>query len=62
MTPNQKTAKYVLGYVPKGYVLVAEDFYSSGLTGKSKARVFIIYVDGKPIACTGLKTVLKSME
>lgn len=44
LTGNQKVALYILGYLPKGWVLVTES-----CEGKANYRVGNIYVDGKPV-------------
>ena len=42
---NQKAALAVLGYVPTGYVIVAERCNT-----RAPYRVGVIYVDGAPLA------------
>ena len=48
LTGNQKVAKFVLGYIPNGWVCCA-----SGQYGRDKIGLYAagtIYVDGKPFA------------
>ncbi len=45
LTGNQKVALYILGYLPKGWILVTKK-----CNCKSSYRVGEIYIDGKSFA------------
>lgn len=66
LTDNEVVALYVLGYVPKGYVLVSQDCSaymprpSHGYPSRNQ-DVYGILVNGKEVACTGYKTVRRAM-